>query len=99
MEPTVTDQKVLAICQNLNTLPAKMTPKGFIINFMTSKNLNIASLRRFWAQPTGIDSTMEMVDHLRREIIKLHVGRAAWSSLILQEVNSFFIYLYFRHFC
>ncbi|PLW44064.1 hypothetical protein PCASD_04831 [Puccinia coronata f. sp. avenae] len=37
---------------------------------LESPHSDLASLRRFWAQPTGIESTMQLVQALRKEITK-----------------------------
>ncbi|KAH9440191.1 hypothetical protein Pst134EB_030820 [Puccinia striiformis f. sp. tritici] len=39
-------RKALEICKNLQAL--KMTPKEFMITFLTSKNSNLVSRRRLW---------------------------------------------------
>jgi hypothetical protein len=86
MESISIDDKILRICQELRTLPCVMTPKQFMQRYIESGNSDIAYLRRYWAQSTGIDSTMELVSALRNEIKRTEVGRNAWSSFILQEV-------------
>ncbi|KAA1070445.1 hypothetical protein PGT21_012403 [Puccinia graminis f. sp. tritici] len=85
MESISIDDKILRICQELRTLPSVMTPKQFMQRYIESANSDIAYLRRYWAQSTGIDSTMELVSALRNEIKRTEVGRNAWSSFILQE--------------
>ncbi|PLW28430.1 hypothetical protein PCANC_20815 [Puccinia coronata f. sp. avenae] len=79
------DQKALEVCLLLRTLPNKMTPKVFFQHFLQSPHSDLASLRRFWAQPTGIESTMQLVQALRKEITKTEVGVAAWGDFIQNE--------------
>jgi hypothetical protein len=64
-----------------------MTPKVFFQHFLQSAHSDLALLRRFWAQPTGIESTMQLVQALRKEITKTKVGVAAWGDLIQNEVR------------
>ncbi|KAI9630316.1 hypothetical protein KEM48_014041 [Puccinia striiformis f. sp. tritici PST-130] len=44
-------RKALEICKNLQAL--KMTPKEFMITFLTSKNSDLASRRRLWTIDNG----------------------------------------------
>ncbi|KAI9618982.1 hypothetical protein H4Q26_012241 [Puccinia striiformis f. sp. tritici PST-130] len=61
MEEPAETLKVLAICKSLNSTPAKITPKRFFEIFLASNNSEIVYLRRLWAQPTGLDSTMRLL--------------------------------------
>ncbi|KAA1128735.1 hypothetical protein PGTUg99_007731 [Puccinia graminis f. sp. tritici] len=79
------DHKVLAICQELRSPPHVMTPKQFMVRYIESGSSDIAYLRRFWAQSSGVDSTMELVKSLRNEVNRTDVGRQAWSQFILHE--------------
>jgi hypothetical protein len=88
-EKVTKDAKTINICKLLRTLPNKTTPKGFMMNYITSTDPDIAYLQRYWAQSMGIDSTMELIDALRLEVMKSDVGRQAWSDFILEEVLSF----------
>jgi hypothetical protein len=80
------EQKILDICQLLRTAPVVMTPKQFIHQFLESGNSDIAFLRRFWAA-SGIDSTMALMNSMRKEINSTDAGRQAWYRFILQEVR------------
>ncbi|PLW32873.1 hypothetical protein PCANC_07072 [Puccinia coronata f. sp. avenae] len=82
------DQKTINVCKEISSLPTKMTPKVFLLNFMESANSTLATWRRFWAQPCGITLTMDIVHALRNEINKTNVGQAAWSHFIQQESSS-----------
>ncbi|KNZ62981.1 hypothetical protein VP01_11g4 [Puccinia sorghi] len=42
----------------------------------------------FLSQATGIESTMELVQGLRNELITTAIGWEAWSSLIFKEVGT-----------
>jgi hypothetical protein len=79
------DKKTINVCKEISSLPTKMTPKVFFLNF-ESADCTLATLRRFWAQPCGIASTMNVVNALRNEINKTDVGQAAWSHFIQQGV-------------
>ena len=87
MNRMTADEKAIQVCRLLRTMPAVMTPKQFLSHFLLSNNQEIAYLRRFWAQETGIASTMELVQAMRNEINSTEVGRQAWTSFILQEVS------------
>ncbi|PLW15614.1 hypothetical protein PCANC_24118 [Puccinia coronata f. sp. avenae] len=82
------DQKTINVCKEISSLPTKMTLKVFLLNFMESANSTLATWQRFWAQPCGITSTMDIVHALRNEINKTNVGQAAWSHFIQQEAIS-----------
>ncbi|KNF05647.1 hypothetical protein PSTG_01050 [Puccinia striiformis f. sp. tritici PST-78] len=77
--------KVLSICQILNSTPAKMTPKRFMEIFLESPDSEIAYLRRLWAQPIGLPSTMRLMPLLRNEVHRTKGGYDLWSSFIQQE--------------
>ncbi|KAH9442391.1 hypothetical protein Pst134EB_028645 [Puccinia striiformis f. sp. tritici] len=78
-------QKTLNICRSLNELPTKMTPKRFIQVFLGSADSQIAYLRRIWAIPKGLPSTLEVLGGVRDQILKTDGGEKAWSEFIQQE--------------
>jgi len=86
MEFPIETQKVLSVCKLLNSTPGKITPKRFLQIFLESEDSEIAYLRRLWAQPRGIDSTMHLVTVMRNEITKTQCGRELWSAFIQQQV-------------
>ncbi|KAI7955875.1 hypothetical protein MJO29_007274 [Puccinia striiformis f. sp. tritici] len=90
MEPLPTmslDEKVLNVCEILRTLPQVLTPKQFVTQFLQSNNSDIAYLRRYWAQPRGIESSMELARSLRNELARTETGREAWQLFIKEEVS------------
>ncbi|KAA1121729.1 hypothetical protein PGTUg99_022546 [Puccinia graminis f. sp. tritici] len=80
------DDKVLAVCELLQSLPCKMTPKSFMLRFLGSDNSDIAYRRRYWAE-SAIDSTMRLVDAMADEIKSSPPGREAWAKFIEAEVK------------
>jgi hypothetical protein len=46
--PLPKDLKVLQVCKMLRALPVKLTPKQFMLHYLTSSNSELAFLRRFW---------------------------------------------------
>ncbi|KNE87826.1 hypothetical protein PSTG_18783, partial [Puccinia striiformis f. sp. tritici PST-78] len=52
-------RKALEICKNLQAL--KMTPKEFMITFLTSKNSDLASRRRLWTIDNGHVRSLHLV--------------------------------------
>ncbi|EFP91557.1 uncharacterized protein PGTG_17611 [Puccinia graminis f. sp. tritici CRL 75-36-700-3] len=85
MESPAETQKVLTCCKLLNSTPAKITPKRFLQIFLDSGSSEIAYLRRLWAQPRGISSTMDLVHLLRREILSTPEGSKEWTAFIQEE--------------
>ncbi|KAI7933829.1 hypothetical protein MJO29_016667 [Puccinia striiformis f. sp. tritici] len=81
------EQKVLNVCMMLRTLPQVMTPKEFMIHFVRSTNPEVAYLRRLWAVPRGIPSSMDLVRSMRNELTNTPEGRDAWDDFIQQEAN------------
>ncbi|KNF02721.1 hypothetical protein PSTG_04007, partial [Puccinia striiformis f. sp. tritici PST-78] len=81
----VVDAKVLAVCEALNKLPTKITPKVFFMRFLVSTYSQLPYLRGCWATKKGINSTMDLASALRDEINKTALGREAWEAFILQE--------------
>ncbi|PLW46263.1 hypothetical protein PCASD_03796 [Puccinia coronata f. sp. avenae] len=79
------DLKVLEICKLLRTPPIKLTPKQFISHFLTSNHSEVAYLRRYWRQETGIESSVNLLYVLRNEITKTATGTSAWHSVIQEE--------------
>ncbi|KAI7958836.1 hypothetical protein MJO28_002627 [Puccinia striiformis f. sp. tritici] len=79
------DEKVKNMCELLHTPPNKVTPKEFIVHFLTSRDSQIASLRRLWAVDPGLNSTMSLVKNIRDEVTKTQIGREAWKEFIQQE--------------
>ncbi|POV97549.1 hypothetical protein PSHT_14513 [Puccinia striiformis] len=71
----------------LRTLPQVMTPKEFMIHFVRSTNPEVAYLRRLWAVPRGIPSSMDLVRSMRNELTNTPEGRDAWDDFIQQEVH------------
>jgi hypothetical protein len=86
MEFPAETQKVLAVCKLLNSTPAKITPKRFLQIFLDSNNSEIAYLRRLWATPRGLGSTMQLLILLRDEILRSEGGRQEWSEFIQKQV-------------
>ncbi|KAI7955517.1 hypothetical protein MJO29_006916 [Puccinia striiformis f. sp. tritici] len=56
-------RKALEICKNLQAL--KMTPKEFMITFLTSKNSDLASRRRLWTIDNGHVRSLHLVRCIR----------------------------------
>ncbi|KAI7949243.1 hypothetical protein MJO28_008064 [Puccinia striiformis f. sp. tritici] len=81
------DEKVLNVCEILRTLPQVLTPKQFVTQFLQSNNSDIAYLRRYWAQPRGIESSMELARSLRNELARTETGREAWQLFIKEEAS------------
>ncbi|KAA1138597.1 hypothetical protein PGTUg99_030614 [Puccinia graminis f. sp. tritici] len=85
MESPAETLKVLTACKLLNMTPGKITPKRFLQIFLESENSDIAYLRRLWAQPRGIGSTMYLVKLLRDEIMSSDGGSKEWTDFIQKE--------------
>ncbi|KAH9456486.1 hypothetical protein Pst134EB_012684 [Puccinia striiformis f. sp. tritici] len=73
------------MCEALNKLPTKITPKVFFMRFLVSTYSQLPYLRGCWATKKGINSTMDLASALRDEINKTALGREAWEAFILQE--------------
>jgi hypothetical protein len=79
-------EKVLRICRAMEEL--KLTPKKFMVAFLTQSNTDIKIRRRLWGSAKGWDSTIEVVNAARDLISGSAAGRLYWNSYILSEVSS-----------
>jgi hypothetical protein len=66
-----------------------MTPKEFMLHFISSPNSDIAYLRRYWSTSTGIDGAIKLIEALRDAITRTNTGQDAWMQLIQKEVRHF----------
>ncbi|PLW31840.1 hypothetical protein PCANC_17205 [Puccinia coronata f. sp. avenae] len=78
-------KNVLNICKHLRDLG--MTPKQFMLEYLTSKNSELATLRRFWATPKGWESTITVVKAIRGKFWATDMGRKKWIDWIQNEVG------------
>ncbi|PLW04779.1 hypothetical protein PCASD_17509 [Puccinia coronata f. sp. avenae] len=76
-------KNVLDICKHLRDLG--MTPKQFMLEYLTSKNSELATLRRFWATPKGWESTITLVKAIRGKFWATDMGRKKWIDWIQDE--------------
>jgi hypothetical protein len=81
------DIKAISICKALGAAPTKLTPKEFMMHYLTSDNADIAYLRRFWAQSTGLHSSVYLAEALGAELKRTAVGKQAWTNFIQKEVR------------
>ncbi|PLW24716.1 hypothetical protein PCANC_27533 [Puccinia coronata f. sp. avenae] len=70
----------------------KMTPKEFLHEFLTSKDEELASRRRFWATPKGWDSTLTLLATIRNRFMATAKGKAKWESFIVDEAIKIICY-------
>ncbi|KAH9453954.1 hypothetical protein Pst134EB_014055 [Puccinia striiformis f. sp. tritici] len=73
-------RKALEICKNLQAL--KMTPKEFMITFLTSKNSDLASRRRLWTIDNGHVRSLHLVRCIRDRFEDTVEGEQWWAELI-----------------
>ena len=73
------------VCKTLQDL--KITPKEVIIEFFISKDEELASRRRFWATPTGWDSTMSLLKTIQQRFMATADGKKKWESFIEEELR------------
>ncbi|PLW19715.1 hypothetical protein PCASD_13192 [Puccinia coronata f. sp. avenae] len=62
---SVLDQNILYICNKMHSLKTKLSPKEFIHAFVISAEPKVSYLRRHWAQPKGINSTMALQEAIK----------------------------------
>ncbi|KAI9607057.1 hypothetical protein KEM48_001613 [Puccinia striiformis f. sp. tritici PST-130] len=87
-------RKALEICKNLQAL--KMTPKEFMITFLTSKNSNLVSRRRLWTIDNRHVRSLHLVRCIRDRFEDTVEGEQWWAELIQSEVghlDNFFFYM------
>ncbi|POW03957.1 hypothetical protein PSHT_11421 [Puccinia striiformis] len=77
-------RKTLDICRALNELPTKMTPKRFIQVFLTSTDSQIVYLRRIWAILKGLPSSLDVLNHVRDQILETDGGGEAWADFAIK---------------
>jgi len=78
--------KTLSICQALQAV--NMTPKEFLVHFLTSENSELAYRRRFWTTATGGGSTLSLVQCIRDRFLASSDGQARWNDFIRDEVSA-----------
>ncbi|KAA1064350.1 hypothetical protein PGTUg99_018278 [Puccinia graminis f. sp. tritici] len=78
--------KTISICRALQEL--NMTPKEFIVHFLTSDNADLASRRRYWSTETGGPSTIALVRHIRDRFLATSKGGSRWTDFIREEAIS-----------
>ncbi|OAV98166.1 hypothetical protein PTTG_01728 [Puccinia triticina 1-1 BBBD Race 1] len=61
-----------------------MSPKQFMLHYLTSPNSELAYLRRHWAQPTGIESSVELIQAIGAFMKQSPAGRQA-IEIVRQE--------------
>ncbi|KAA1128579.1 hypothetical protein PGTUg99_004374 [Puccinia graminis f. sp. tritici] len=62
-----------------------MTPKLFIVGFLTSGNSDIAYQRRFWGTHTGWQSTAELLRVIKAVVLRAQDGATSWNQFIEEE--------------
>ncbi|PLW17292.1 hypothetical protein PCASD_18373 [Puccinia coronata f. sp. avenae] len=83
-------KNVLDICKHLRDLG--MTPKQFMLEYLTSKNSELATLRQFWATPKGWESTITLVKAIRGKFWATDMGRKKWIDWIQDEAIEILLY-------
>jgi hypothetical protein len=83
--PSATIRDTLKICQDLKDI--KMPIKEFIIHFLTSKHIELATCWCFWATNTGYESTLQVVECIRDTFENSADGQGWWADFIQQEVS------------
>ncbi|EFP76489.2 uncharacterized protein PGTG_02930 [Puccinia graminis f. sp. tritici CRL 75-36-700-3] len=78
------DSKAITVCELLQSLPCKMTPKSFLLHFLQSDNSDLAYRRRYWAE-SAVDSTLVLVEAIAEELKSSATGRNVWAKFIEQE--------------
>ncbi|WAQ87896.1 hypothetical protein PtA15_9A20 [Puccinia triticina] len=87
--PRLTEaERVLFICGNLQKM--NMTPKQFLVSFLTEEDPALAFRRRFWGTATGWASTQEMLNAIKDECTRTQYGAAQWRQWIQHELRSAF---------
>ncbi|WAR54962.1 hypothetical protein PtB15_4B580 [Puccinia triticina] len=82
--PRLTEaERVLFICGNLQKM--NMTPKQFLVSFLTDEDPALAFRRRFWGTATGWASTQEMLNAIKDECTRTQYGAAQWRQWIQHE--------------
>jgi len=85
-----TEEKIVLICSHLESL--NMTPKSFIIAFLTHSNMNAAFRRRFWSTETGWNSTEQLLEAIKSVVCNHSEGAGHWKSFVLSEVSLIYPY-------
>lgn len=84
--PTLTTQKLISICQHINSLG--MYPKEFIQRMLTSSDSKVAKRRGSWGNQSGWVSTLEVLRGFKSVICRgKNGGKERWARFILEEVR------------
>ncbi|WAQ89496.1 hypothetical protein PtA15_11A185 [Puccinia triticina] len=73
--------KTLECCNHLKS-KYNLTPKKFIVAFLTGDNDTLAFCRRYWGTRDGWPSTLKMIQTVKEQVIKTRTGEACWLEFI-----------------
>ena len=83
--PVTLAEKVLSICETLKKF--YMTPKMFMLAFLTLENSNITYPHRYWGTNVGWPSTFSLVPSIKHQVTQTNGGKAFWREFIMHEVS------------
>jgi hypothetical protein len=76
---------VRSICEAI--AQENLTPKKFILAFLSNQHSNLALRRGSWGTNNGWPSTLNLLQEIRKLATKRKTGRGLWRDFILQEVS------------
>ncbi|KAA1075907.1 hypothetical protein PGTUg99_027181 [Puccinia graminis f. sp. tritici] len=79
-------KKIVHISDELCRL--NLTPKEFIVGFLTREHPQLVYRRRSWATQWGWTSTMNLVESIRNLFLNTQAGSDRWTEFIQAEVRS-----------
>jgi hypothetical protein len=80
-------KKTLEVCPLLKTL--YMTPKLFIMVFLTVEDSDTVFRRRYWGTGFGWPSTYNLLQAIKKQVTKTQKGKVRWHEFIQREVCPF----------
>ncbi|KAA1084214.1 hypothetical protein PGT21_021262 [Puccinia graminis f. sp. tritici] len=82
-----TYQKIRFVCDIISRF--NMTPKKFILAFLTNQHIDLALRSGCWGTKTGWTTTLELIQAIKRLATKSKASRCLWREFILQEAKTF----------
>ncbi|EGG00266.1 uncharacterized protein MELLADRAFT_112030 [Melampsora larici-populina 98AG31] len=83
----VVGSQIVKICDHIHDLG--LTPKKFILGFLTSNNPELVYRRRLIRAGVGWSGTVDILEGFRNVLMGSPEGAARWKEFILDEASSF----------
>ncbi|KAA1136013.1 hypothetical protein PGTUg99_021287 [Puccinia graminis f. sp. tritici] len=76
--------KIVEFCDFLKS-NYNLTPKKFVVAFLTADHNTLAFRRRYWGSSTGWPSTLDLIQTIKKQVTKTQKGQDFWREFIKGE--------------